>query len=464
MGCTENKAVRAPEVIRNIPEEAFSAESRLVLGKYRMIVGRPGILGEGASSVCHYGTNTRTGESVAIKVYKRSEAKSKQAGQDEEKDTEENEIKFQRQIKVLKELQKAFNPDHFAGDGKARILNSNPRSLFVRLIDFSLSNPLEKYIVTEAGQCTLKSVLQSHSTAKITLKKDQIRHVAQDIVLALGGLHQKGLIHVDVKPDNVMMFGDRWKLIDVDGCMPVGERVSCQDKTLSFSPSYCAPEWAKFVLCKDPQMTMRVDASLDAWSAGMILTELVSLHALLKPVFNKVAQGMGPQARRSELIKEFMEQVGRMDALPLPRCLDKLDEGFARMIRNGLLLIAPSSRPTMAECLEQEFMKPFDRRSLKFQWMPMGNFQNSPSGSPDASPSASETLGNTTSPEDSAVIQGVSFKNDPIGTSGGAMLEWRKALKLRGHSLQPISRNSSQQKVYPSLTRQAKVPDVIESL
>jgi len=129
MGCTENKAVRAPEVIRNIPEEAFSAESRLVLGKYRMIVGRPGILGEGASSVCHYGTNTRTGESVAIKVYKRSEAKSKQAGQDEEKDTEENEIKFQRQIKVLKELQKAFNPDHFAGDGKARILNSNPRSL-----------------------------------------------------------------------------------------------------------------------------------------------------------------------------------------------------------------------------------------------------------------------------------------------------------------------------------------------
>jgi len=291
MGCTQNTAVRTPDLIRNISAEVLSAESQLVLGKYRMIVGNPGILGEGACSVCHYGTNTQTGEAVAIKVYKSNGVKEQEKGKDEESDTKKNEIKFQRQIEVLKKLQTAFNPDHFAGYGNDRILKSNPTNLFVRLIDFAVINTLERYIVTEAGQCTLKSVLKAYSAAKSTLTKNQIQHVAQDVVLALGGLHQKGLVHMDVKPENVMMFGDRWKLIDVDGCMPVDERVACQDKTMSFSPLYCAPEWANFALCKDPRRTMRVDASLDAWSVGMVLAELVSLDAPLKPVFNRWLSG-----------------------------------------------------------------------------------------------------------------------------------------------------------------------------
>lgn len=220
---------------------------------------------------------------------------------------------------------------------------------------------------------------------------------------------------------------------------------------------------------------MRVDASLDAWSVGMVLAELVSLDAPLKPVFNQVAQRIGLQTRQSKIMKEFMQQVAHMDTVPLPKCLDKLNNGFARMIRDGLLLMAPRSRSTMAECLEEEFMKPFDRRTLQLQWMPIGSFENLPAASmsiaaaeyrasPEVSPSASETLGSTTPPEEPEIFKGISFKDDATGTARGSILEWRKAIQLRDHSVQPVTKSSSRQKVYPGPIRQAQGPDVVESL
>jgi len=369
MGCAGNKAIRPSKMTEDILAGIKTAEAskslrgisegKIILNNYVLALGADGILGEGAWSICRQGMDARTRKPVAIKLYKKAMNMERQSKDGEIKPEEEiNEIKFQRQVKVLRHLQKPFNPDHFAGAGKARILKSNPASMFVQLFDFSPSECLEKYIVTEAGQCTLKSMLQKHLAAKQALKKDQVRCIAQAVVLAAGGLHEKGLVHLDIKPENVMLFGDCWKLIDVDGSTRIGESVSCTDTTLSFSPCYCAPEWATFSVSKDRRATMRISTSLDSWSVGMTLAALIVLDSPLKPIFNKMLADTGLPHRRSAMTK-FLNHIGHLENVPLPRSVDRFNADFARMIRLGLLAFVPSRRLTMAEALEDRFMQPF---------------------------------------------------------------------------------------------------------
>jgi len=336
-----------------------NSEGKLILNNYVMALGADGFLGEGAWSICRKGIDATTREPVAIKLYKTQMKKGRKSKDVEAKHEEEiNEVKFKRQVEVLKHLQKPFNPDLFAGTGKARILGSNPASMFVQIFDFSPSECLEKYIVTEVGQCTLKSKLKRHLAAKQAIKKDQVRYIAQDIVLAAGGLHEKGLVHLDIKPENVMLFGDRWKLIDVDGCVRIGDSVSRADETISFSSCYCAPEWAIFVLSKDRRATIRISTALDSWSVGMTLAELIVLDSPLRPVFKRIVTDLVFPDRRSAMTT-FLNHIGRMENVQLPRSVDKFNADFARMIRLGLLACTPSRRLTMAEALEYEFMQPF---------------------------------------------------------------------------------------------------------
>jgi len=296
---------------------------------------------------------------VAIKLYKEQRWTHHDGTENLDEDKTTTEIKFFRQIKVLKQLTKPFSSDNITCEGKARIHGSHPTDLFVRLLDHSPSTSLEKYIVTEAGAFTLNSMLRAHATAKQTLKTEQVLQIAQAILLALGALHEKCLVHCDFKPDNIMFFGDHWKLIDVDGCMSVGKYVNCRDETLSFTATYCAPEWARFVAPVDGRTALRVETSLDSWSVGMTLAELISLEPPLKFIYNKMAIQTSRQEQRPAL-SEFLRYFGSMKEVPLPECLDSFHTEYAKMIRMGLLALVPSKRLTMAECLEDALMQPLN--------------------------------------------------------------------------------------------------------
>lgn len=43
--------------------------------------------------------------------------------------------------------------------------------------------------------------------------------VARALFSALHHLHTRGLLHLDIKPENIMRFGTCWKLIDLECCM-----------------------------------------------------------------------------------------------------------------------------------------------------------------------------------------------------------------------------------------------------
>lgn len=77
---------------------------------------------------------------------------------------------------------------------------------------------------------------------------------------ALTDLHDRGWTHMDVKPENLLWFDGRWKLIDFDGAMRMGERYKRRQITFEYAP----PEASRYDLA---------DGGDDLYAAALMLYE-----------------------------------------------------------------------------------------------------------------------------------------------------------------------------------------------
>jgi len=313
----------------------------LVLGKFS-IVGRK-VLGEGASSICYLGTDIETGEKVAVKAYKHPKMMEV--------------AKFRRQVEVLLELQQPFQRPAGTGALWARELDStDPCDLFVKLLDFSKDakgrpgqDPTDgtMYVVTELADVTLKDMLRQRHKKGAALPADQVLQFAKEIMLAVTGLHAKGFVHMDIKPENIMMCKGRWKLIDMDGCMRVGTVLKRNDQSVSFSPCYCAPEFARFVTHGG---RLVVSPSLDVWSVGMTIGELVNLIPLLRSRYQEISEGRS--SREASMF--FLHWLGDLEAAPVPRSWPN-DCHMRALLRLWMLVPDPARRKSLVESLSAPY-------------------------------------------------------------------------------------------------------------
>jgi len=165
-------------------------------------------------------------------------------------------------------------------------------------------------------------------------------------------------VHLDLKPDNIMLFSGCLKLIDVDGCVRSGHHVAPTDASLSFTPCYCAPEWAHFLLegGGDP---IAAAPALDVWSAGMTICELLLLDAALKPTYaGFLRHGRGH--RQAGFL--FLEWLSRLKKWPLPEPIAESDPQLQDLLCNWLLVCNPDERRTLAQALSHRFLRVADLR------------------------------------------------------------------------------------------------------
>lgn len=302
-------------------------------------------MGEGTSSTCYLGTNTETGENVAVKVYKSGKMQSKATL-----------VKFKRQVEVLLELQQPFERPADESLWCEELAAIDPSDLFVKLLAYSKdakgkpgpdATDQSMYVVTELADCTLKSVLKQRSQRNLPLPPDQARKFAKEILLAVAGLHVKGLVHLDLKPENIMLCGGRWKLIDMDGCVRVGTKVMQSDNSVSFSPCYCSPEFARFV---SKGGSIVVQPGLDAWSVGMTLGELVNMVPLMRSYYQEISAGHS----RKDGSSRFLQWLGSLISVPLPRRVCA-DIRLQTLLSGWLLVAEQTRRRTLAECMSAPY-------------------------------------------------------------------------------------------------------------
>jgi len=318
-----------------------------VMNKFKMNMSKDAVMGEGTSSICRRGTNAETNEEIAIKIYK--DQNSGGGG----KVKEVTMLKFRRQIAVLKELQEPFQKTSDETLWHEQLAKITPDKVFMCLIDYSKDaqqNPSADatdgflYVVTELAQYSLHDFLAQRREQAKPLSKDAVRHIAKAIMIAMSGLHAKGFVHIDMKPENMMMFNGRLKVIDVDGCVRNGTKVNIQDSSISFSPCYCAPEWARFLI-KGEEKHIMASPALDVWSVGMTLCELVSLDAILKPQYANFLRNAQSHREAGFL---FMEWLSMIQKAPLPKSVQKFDPDLLDLIANWLLVCNVSKRKSCA--------------------------------------------------------------------------------------------------------------------
>jgi serine/threonine protein kinase len=122
--------------------------------------------------------------------------------------------------------------------------------------------------------------------------------------------HHHGVIHMDIKPENVFLFGNQVKLADFDGSF----FREVDEKNVKYTRDYAAPElkWERNVL---------FDEKMDVWSLGALLHFMLTGKELIDPGF-VICKNLEEDAR--DLISRIMvsrnRRIGLGEILDHPFC------------------------------------------------------------------------------------------------------------------------------------------------
>ena len=160
---------------------------------------------------------------------------------------------------------------------------------------------------------------------KSKLIESDILQILHDVATGLECLHHHQLVHLDVKADNVLLFGSRAKLADFGTAKQA--RNTFRDTKISLTYQWSAPE----MLSALP----KISSACDIWSFGMLMYEIlagsipyesVEAHQLA----STIAQGvlpifpLGCDGVKPELVA-LMNQCWNADPTKRPRAIDLMN-------------------------------------------------------------------------------------------------------------------------------------------
>jgi hypothetical protein len=215
-----------------------------------------------------------------------------------------------------------------------------------------LSHPL-RGLVLESGGPNLREFLRNETLSSVPMS--QRIHVLEEVVEAVKFLHQLGVVHFDLKPENIVCFSSsgrdkkaRWKLIDFDS--------SCEDNSSSssahlwLSEEFMCPEIAGVVEslnrqkeqreqqdCNSPasappspadatysssNLSIQINQKMDIWSLGLVAFFLFTNRSLWSdysaaPVSCSMVAGV----RQEEIQLILVRSLGHKEKSFVESCL-----------------------------------------------------------------------------------------------------------------------------------------------
>ena len=118
------------------------------------------------------------------------------------------------------------------------------------------------FIVMPRADCSLAAYLADHGA----LSADEAISVLTDVADALVGLDGQ-VVHRDLKPDNILLFGGRWCLADFGIARYAEATTAAETRKWALTPPYAAPEQWRHE---------RATSATDVYAVGVVAFELLT--------------------------------------------------------------------------------------------------------------------------------------------------------------------------------------------
>jgi serine/threonine-protein kinase len=120
---------------------------------------------------------------------------------------------------------------------------------------------------------SLHQVLETYAAHDVCLPLDRTITLLRQIGLGLGAAHERGLVHRDVKPSNILVEQDTGRPVVIDfGLVHAPNRAENAHTMRSGTPSYMAPEQSSGPVVDASTLTPRTDVYALACTAFEVLT------------------------------------------------------------------------------------------------------------------------------------------------------------------------------------------------
>ncbi len=234
------------------------------------------------------------------------------------------EVWLARDLKLQVEVAlKVVRPERLADQASLERLRAEVRSAravssphVCRVYDLVEAEGLECVSMEYVDGTTLKSILHERSP----LEPGEAREIALQLLAGLSAIHEAGLVHRDVKPENVMVTrSGRVVLMDLGIA-----KATASGGTVAGTPAYWAPEQAAGA---------PADPRADVFAAGVVLAEMVA------------PGGVRDSERRQALWQGLREDTPRVPDTPWK-------ENIRRAVAKDLAGRYPSAQ-ALARALEE---------------------------------------------------------------------------------------------------------------
>ena len=228
---------------------------------------------------------------------------------------------------------------------EADIMSTVRHPHIVQILDFDVTERGVPFLVMELLEGW---PLTGRSASGPPFESRAAVHIVGQIAHALAAAHAHGIVHLDLKPDNVILVrtddrGDFVKVIDFGISQAIWRERLATDPLIAGTPEYMAPEQAG-------GMTQEIDHRADQFSLACLSYRLLTGHepfsgddafAILHQVISETPQ---PPSKRVPWLGEGVDAVIQrgMAKRPTERYPDVM--GFADALRAAVELIAPDRR------------------------------------------------------------------------------------------------------------------------
>ena len=153
--------------------------------------------------------------------------------------------------------------ERFAREARAAARLSSPEVVAVHDQGTDAETGTAYLVMERVSGGTLRDVLRAEGA----LQPARALDLLEPVLVALAAAHAAGLVHRDVKPENVLVARDGSYRVTDFGLARAASTARTATGSLLGTPEYLAPETAQ---------TGQVDARVDVYSAGVVLFELLT--------------------------------------------------------------------------------------------------------------------------------------------------------------------------------------------